>query len=153
MTITSSTVTVSSRTLANGSGKLSVSGGSTWTGATTVSGGTLVLTAVNIVTDFLAPLPPPENPPTRTFQFLAYRAGSAQDWQGRAHVAIVPFWFVAIAMTALLVLVLRSESLARRRRWRALHGCCVHCGYDLRASSERCPECGATIPTIAAPVS
>jgi hypothetical protein len=60
---------------------------------------------------------------------------------------IVPFWFLAIAMTLLMLLVLRSESHARRRRWRARHGCCVQCGYDLRASSKRCPECGAGIPS------
>lgn len=34
--------------------------------------------------------------------------------------------------------------LRHRRLYRHRHGLCPSCGYDMRASSERCPECGVT---------
>jgi hypothetical protein len=37
--------------------------------------------------------------------------------------------------------LLWARGRLRRRRWRK-QGRCRHCGYDLRGSPERCPECG-----------
>jgi hypothetical protein len=36
-----------------------------------------------------------------------------------------------------------SAIRAQRRADRWSQGCCVNCGYDLRATPEKCPECGA----------
>ncbi len=52
----------------------------------------------------------------------------------------MPHWF-------LLLICLILPGLSFRRRLRRLHrarlNLCARCGYDLRASPERCPECGA----------
>lgn len=53
----------------------------------------------------------------------------------------VPHWFLALLTAAAPAAWLRVE-WTRERRWRK--NLCPSCGYDLRASPGRCPECGAS---------
>ncbi len=53
---------------------------------------------------------------------------------------IVPFW-IPLGLVAYVVWRLRFSPANLRRR-RIKLGLCLSCGYDLRASVERCPECG-----------
>jgi hypothetical protein len=39
----------------------------------------------------------------------------------------------------------KAARTRQREEWRA-NGLCIHCGYDLRATPEQCPECGAAAP-------
>jgi len=52
---------------------------------------------------------------------------------------VLPFWYVV-----------RWVNARRRIRQRLAAGLCLTCGYDLRASKERCPECGTAIPADSA---
>ena len=49
-------------------------------------------------------------------------------------------WPVAVAATTTPAVWIWRR---RRERKRMNHGFCQRCGYDLRATPERCPECGA----------
>jgi hypothetical protein len=61
-----------------------------------------------------------------------------------------PVWnllLLTIATAIMPTLALR-RIMQRKRRTRTNH--CARCGYDLRASPERCPECGAIRETATA---
>jgi hypothetical protein len=65
------------------------------------------------------------------------------DKLGRSPRVVVPDWFLVLAS-----LVLPSIWIYRNgyKKHRGMRGLCTNCGYDLRATPERCPECGAVPP-------
>jgi|SRR5690348_13210439 len=52
---------------------------------------------------------------------------------------LLPYWFVLVISAPLPVMV--AHRFIQRTRWKWT-GRCLSCGYDLRASGGRCPECG-----------
>ena len=60
----------------------------------------------------------------------------------RQTTVTAPYWLVTMPLAIPPLLYLRAK--ARRSRRIAMN-CCPSCGYDLRASSGRCPECGASV--------
>jgi hypothetical protein len=82
---------------------------------------------------FRIPLTVGSVPPT-TLGFHVSRASPGQ-W-----TVAVPYWSIFL-LTALAPATDAARRVSARYR-RVRPGACRHCGYDLRATPERCPECG-----------
>jgi len=96
-------------------------------------------------------------PPDRYFERFGFRIGyepiiattksGALAGGGKHTFAVLPDW-------ALLVLLVMLPGIAivkarrRRKDARTANGLCPVCHYDLRATPDRCPECG-TVPKAA----
>jgi hypothetical protein len=80
---------------------------------------------------------------------LFHKSYAIPTFSDRQWSITAPAWFFAMlfALPPLIRLAgLRRALIARRRR---RMGLCARCGFDLRASPYRCPECGAVPSSIA----
>jgi hypothetical protein len=80
--------------------------------------------------------PWPSNPAT-----IWQRMGFGYSSGDRA--IVFPCWSAAVCFSALPLSWAWLFQTRRRRDRRSRRGLCRSCGYDLRASAGRCPECGA----------
>ncbi len=68
------------------------------------------------------------------------------DWQpayrNHARMVRLPWWSVWIASLAVAGIYYIWWRRARLLEMRVRNGLCIRCGYDLRESPGRCPECG-----------
>jgi len=63
--------------------------------------------------------------------------------EGTPYLAIiVPYWAIALVIGVYPIDRFRRVLRGAIRRHR---GCCVACGYDLRGTPARCPECGDAV--------
>jgi hypothetical protein len=84
--------------------------------------------------------------PKRKFELLGFTFFYYDSLDGsRSFSFRIPLAFFVCAF-AIAPVVFGRRSLVRRRRKKL--GRCENCGYDLRALSDRCPECGRSVDRI-----
>ena len=69
-------------------------------------------------------------------------------WRPHLHDVrvIIPIWPAVLLFSILPLVEIGYMRRRRRRNYRKSHGMCLVCGYDLRATPDRCPECGTVPP-------
>jgi len=85
-------------------------------------------------------------------RWQSHRDNQTVEWGPVADWSVgLPCW-VLLAATAVLPArrsIQVARSIRRRRQANQPKGICARCGYDLRATPNRCPECGALPATSA----
>ena len=79
----------------------------------------------------------------RRFGFQIYKG--LESTGERVYHFVVPCWAIAVLPALAISWSVRRRLRTRRRIAR---GQCPKCGYDLRATPQRCPECGSEPPIL-----
>jgi hypothetical protein len=92
-------------------------------------------------------------PPGFGYQFLGLGVDHANNFEGVSnhlvlrgrHIGLsIPYWAAWALWIPLVIPALRIRQ-QQIRRYRIGKTLCPECGYDLRATPNRCPECGKTV--------
>jgi hypothetical protein len=88
--------------------------------------------------------------PRENWGFCVITAG--RSWHGNDVITVrhlgvaLPWWYLLLlGLAPPLERLARWLWSGRRSERRRRAGLCVGCGYDLRASTDRCPECGSPV--------
>ena len=57
-------------------------------------------------------------------------------------------WMLSVPCYVVVLVLAVPLAVMRLRRRQLRDDCCLSCGYDMRATPERCPECGITSPSM-----
>lgn len=74
--------------------------------------------------------------------FLNHVGFSYRSTEGYSWGLAFPFWMVHLLTLPLLAIWFKRNIRHQKRNARRGEGLCLACGYDLRGSEDRCPECG-----------
>ena len=81
------------------------------------------------------------------WQGLGFSYAAADIPYGAYRLVAIPYPLVILATAVAPAWWAWHARILRRRK---RQGCCAGCGYDLRGSGDRCPECGMTAAAPAA---